>query len=105
MFCVETNTAHLRLILTYFYYSSMCVCKCDVCSRFNYYINMVSESVNKRFIYRSVITVDTNLFAKKNCKLHTFATTNSNSGKITYFRHMLNRITSMYIKFQQNRVS
>ena len=37
-------------------------------------------------VCRSVKTVLTNLFAK-NCKLHKFATTNSNFEKINSFRH------------------
>ena len=37
-------------------------------------------------VCRSVKTVHTNLFAKK-CKLHKFATTNSNFEKIAYLRH------------------
>ena len=37
-------------------------------------------------VRRSVKTVHTNLFAK-NCKLHQFATTNSNFEKIDYLRH------------------
>ena len=37
-------------------------------------------------VSRSVKTVYTNLF-EKNCKLHTFATTNSNCETINIFRH------------------
>ena len=38
-------------------------------------------------VCRSVKTMHTNLFAKKR-KLHKFATTDSNFGKIDYFRHV-----------------
>ena len=37
-------------------------------------------------VCRSVKTVRTNLFAK-NCKLHKFATTNSNFEKVDHLRH------------------
>ena len=47
--------------------------------------------------------VHTNIFAN-NCKLHTFATTNSNFVKSDYFS-MNHRITYIYINFQQIRVS
>ena len=45
------------------------------------YINVQQNRVS-----RSVKTLHTNLFAN-NCKLHKFATTNSNFEKIDYFRH------------------
>ena len=44
------------------------------------YINFQQNRVS------NVKTVHTNLF-EKNCKLHTFATTNSNFEKIDYLRH------------------
>ena len=46
------------------------------------YINFQQNRVN-----RSVITAHTNLFAKKNRKLHKFATTNSNFKKIHPCKH------------------
>ena len=44
------------------------------------------------------------IYLPKNCKLHKFATTNSNFEKINYFRDMHHHKTYMYINFQQNRV-
>ena len=52
---------------------------------------------------RSVKTVHTNLFAK-NCKLHKFATTNSNFKKKSILLDMHHHKTYMYINFQQNQV-
>ena len=63
------------------------------------YINFEQNRVN-----RSVITEHTNVFAK-NCKLHTFATTNSNIFFKSTLSDMHHRKTYMYINFQQNRVS
>ena len=54
-------------------------------------------------VYRSVITVHTNVFAK-NGKLHKFATTNSIFFKLT-LSDMHHRKTYTYINLQQNRVS
>ena len=51
-----------------------------------------------------VMTVLTSLFAKKNRKLHKFATTNNNFFKSS-LSDMHHRKTYMYINFQQNRVS
>ena len=62
------------------------------------YVNFQKNRVN-----RSVITVHTNLFAKY-LKLSKFATTNSNSFKLTQ-SDMHHRETYMYINFQQNWVS
>ena len=68
------------------------------------YVNFRQNRVS-----RSVKTVRPHKFAK-NCKLHKFATTNSSTkkssifGKTYYFRHIHHSITSMYIKFQQNRI-
>ena len=53
-------------------------------------------------VSRSVKTVFTNLFAK-NCKLHKFATTNSNFEK-SIFLDMHHHKMFMYINFQQNQV-
>ena len=61
------------------------------------YINFQQNWVN-----RSVIIVHTNLFAK-NCKLHKFATTNSNFLK-SILLDMHHHKTYMYINFQQNWV-
>ena len=58
---------------------------------------------HQNLVSRSVKTVHTNLFAKK-CKLHKFATTNSNFEKKTIFLDMHHHKTSMYINFQQNQV-
>ena len=60
------------------------------------YINFQHNRVS-----RSVKTVYTNLFAK-NCKLHKFATTNSNFEKLI-FLDMHHHKTYMYINFQQNQ--
>ena len=54
-------------------------------------------------VSRSVKTVHTNLFAKK-CKLHKFATTNSNFEKKIILLDMHHHKTYMYINFQQNQV-
>ena len=54
-------------------------------------------------VYRSVKTVHTNLFAQY-CKLHKFATTNSNLKKKTIILDMHHHKTYMYINFQQNRI-
>ena len=62
------------------------------------YINFQQTQVS-----RSVQTVHTNIFAN-NCKLHKFATTNSNFVKIHYL-DMHHLIAFMYINFQQTRVS
>ena len=53
---------------------------------------------------RSVKTAYTNLFAN-NCKLHKFATANSNFEKKSIILDMHHRITYMNINFQQNRAS
>ena len=53
-------------------------------------------------VSRSVKTVYTNLFAK-NCKLHKFATTNSNFEK-SIFLDMHHHNTYMDINFQQSQV-
>ena len=57
----------------------------------------------QKWVSRSVKTVHTNIFAK-NCKLHKFATNNSNFEKIKSF-YIHHYKTYMYINFQQNRVS
>ena len=62
------------------------------------YINFQQNRFN-----RSVITVHTNVFAKK-YRLHKFETTNRIFLKST-FSDMHHRETYMYINFQQNRIS
>ena len=54
-------------------------------------------------VSRSVKAVPTNLFAN-NCKLHKFATTNSNFEKNQFFLDIYHHKTYMYINFQQNQV-
>ena len=62
------------------------------------YINFQLNRVS-----RSVKTVHINLFAK-NCKLHKFATTNSNFAKIDSVRHeSSDNVHVGYINFQPNR--
>ena len=61
------------------------------------YINFQQNRVS-----RSLKSVHTNLF-EKNCKLHKFATTNSNFAKLI-ISDMNHRITYMYVNFQHNRV-
>ena len=54
-------------------------------------------------VCRSAKTVHTNLFSQY-CKLHKFATTNSNFEKKTILLDMHHHKTYMYINFQQNQV-
>ena len=65
------------------------------------HVHVYQFSANR--VCRSVKTVHTNL-VPKNCKLHKFATTNSNFEKLT-LSDMHYRKAYININFQQNRVS
>ena len=67
-------------------------------------VNVHVCQFSAKSVSRSVKIVRTNIIAK-NCKLHTFATTNSNFEKINSLRDMHHHKMYMYINFQQNRVN
>ena len=69
----------------------------------SYHVHVGHVNFQQTRVGRSVQTVHTNLFAKR-CKLHKFATTNSNLKK-KILLDMLHHKTDMYINFQQNRVN
>ena len=60
------------------------------------------NNFHQNLVSRSIITVHTNLFAKKS-QMHKFATTNSKFEKIYYVKHAI--LQYMYINFLPNRVS
>ena len=64
----------------------------------------MSINFQQNQVKTQVMIVHTSLFAKKNRKLHKFATTNNSFSKST-ISDMHHCKTYMYYNFQQNRVS
>ena len=60
----------------------------SITSDMHHHKTYVNINFQQNRVCRSVKTVHTNLFPR-NCKLHKFATNNSNFEKIGYFRHAL----------------